>query len=125
MADRPNFKSKQAPLLWRYAAQVGARRDARTALTREVGTESLNEWPGPIIRYLIGKGTAGELEVAAETDDAAKRTNGKCPAAFFMGVEALRRGEKQRAREQFQLAQARCPTTSEFNWAASSELKRL
>ena len=106
-------------------AQVGARRDARTALTREVGTESLNEWPGPIIRYLIGKGTAGELEVAAETDDAAKRTNGKCPAAFFMGVEALRRGEKQRAREQFQLAQARCPTTSEFNWAASSELKRL
>ena len=125
LADRPNFKSKQAPLLWRYAAQVGARRDARTALTREVGTESLNEWPGPIVRYLIGKGTAGELEVAAETDDAAKRTNGKCPAAFFMGVEALRRGEKQRAREQFQLAQARCPTTSEFNWAASSELKRL
>ncbi|MBU8873500.1 tetratricopeptide repeat protein [Reyranella sp. MMS21-HV4-11] len=125
LADRPNFKSKQSPLLWRYAAQVGARRDARTALTREVGTESLNEWPGPIIRYLIGKGTAGELEVAAETDDAAKRTNGKCPAAFFMGVEALRRGEKQRAREQFQLAQARCPTTSEFNWAASSELKRL
>jgi tetratricopeptide (TPR) repeat protein len=125
LADRPNFKSKQSPLLWRYVAQVGARRDARTALTREVGTESLNEWPGPIIRYLIGKGTAGELEVAAETDDAAKRTNGKCPAAFFMGVEALRRGEKQRAREQFQLAQARCPTTSEFNWAASSELKRL
>ena len=125
LADRPSFKSKQSPLLWRYAAQVGARRDARTALTREVGMESLNEWPGPIIRYLIGKGTAGELEVAAETDDAAKRTNGKCPAAFFMGVEALRRGEKQRAREQFQLAQARCPTTSEFNWAASSELKRL
>ena len=125
LVDRPNFKSKQAPLLWRYVAQVGARRDARTALAREVGTESLNEWPGPIIRYLIGKGTAGELEVAAETDDAAKRTNGKCPAAFFMGVEALRRGEKQRAREQFQLAQARCPTTSEFNWAASSELKRL
>lgn len=125
LADRPSFKSKQAPLLWRYAAQVGARRDARTALTREVGTESLNEWPGPIVRYLIGKGTAGELEVAAETDDAAKRTNGKCPAAFFMGVEALRRGERQRAREQFQLAQARCPTTSEFNWAASSELKRL
>lgn len=125
LADRPNFKSKQAPLLWRYAAQVGAKRDARTALAREAGAESLNEWPGPIIRYLIGKGTAGELEVAAESDDAAKRTNGKCPAAFFMGVEAVRKGEKQRAREQFQLAQARCPTTSEFNWAASSELKRL
>ncbi len=125
IAGRPNFKSKQAPLLWRYAAQVRARRDARTALVRDVGAESLNEWPGPILRFLMGKGTAGELEVAAESDDGAKRANGKCPAAFFIGMDAVRRGDKQRAREQFQLAQARCPTVSELNWAASSELKRL
>jgi hypothetical protein len=44
---------------------------------------------------------------------------------LFVGVDALRRGDKQRAREQFQLAQARCPTVSEFNWAANSELKRF
>ncbi|MBP6766438.1 MAG: tetratricopeptide repeat protein [Reyranella sp.] len=125
LAGRPNFKSKQAPLLWRYAAQVRARRDARGALVRDVGAESLNEWPGPILRFLMGKGTAGELEVAAESDDGAKRANGKCPAAFFIGMDAVRRGDKQRAREQFQLAQARCPTVSELNWAASSELKRL
>jgi tetratricopeptide (TPR) repeat protein len=125
IAGRSNFKSKQAPLLWRYAAQVRARRDARTALLRDVGAESLNEWPGPILRFLTGKGTAGELEVAAESDDGAKRSNGKCPAAFFIGMDALRRGDKQRAREQFQLAQARCPTVSELNWAATSELKRL
>jgi len=40
-------------------------------------------------------------------------------------MDALRRGDKQRAREQLQLTQARCPTVSELNWAASSELKRL
>jgi tetratricopeptide (TPR) repeat protein len=125
LEGRPNFKSRQAPLLWRYVAQVRAKRDARAALTRDVGAESLNEWPGPILRFLIGKGTAGELEVAAESDDAAKRSNGKCPTAFFIGMDAVRRGDKQRAREQFQLAQARCPTVSELNWAASSELKRL
>ena len=73
----------------------------------------------------MGRLPAGELEVAAETDDAAKRSNGKCPSAFFMGIDAIRRGDKQRAREQLQLAQARCPTVSEFNWAATSELKRL
>ena len=28
-------------------------------------------------------------------------------AAFFIGMDAVRRGDKQRAREQFQLAQAR------------------
>jgi len=125
LAGRPNFKAKQAPLLWRYAAQVHARRDARTALVRDVGAESLNEWPGPILRFLMGKGTAGELEVAAESDDGAKRANGKCPSAFFLGMDAVRRGDRQRAREQFQLAQVRCPTVSELNWAASSELKRL
>jgi len=40
-------------------------------------------------------------------------------------MDAQRRGDKQRAREQLQLAQARCPTVSPYNWAASSELKRL
>ncbi|MEI7873079.1 MAG: hypothetical protein WCK95_13210 [Alphaproteobacteria bacterium] len=125
LAGRTNFKAKQWPLLWRYAAQIRAKRDARATLARDVGGESLNEWPGPIARFLLGKSPVGELEVAAESDEAAKRSNGKCPAAFFIGVDAVRRGDKQKAREQFQLAQARCPTVSELNWAAASELKRL
>ncbi len=125
LEGRPTLKSKISPLLWRYAAHVRARRDARAALARDVGAESLNEWPGQIVRFLLGKGSSGELEVAAESDETAKRSNGKCPSAFFIGMDAVRRGDKQRAREQFQLAQARCPTTSEMNWAASSELKRL
>jgi tetratricopeptide (TPR) repeat protein len=111
--------------LWRYAAQVHTRQDARAVLNKDIGNENLYEWPGPIARFLLGKMTAGELEVAAESDDAAKKTNGKCPASFFMGMEAVRRGDKQRAREQLQLTQARCPTSSTYNWAAASELKRL
>jgi len=73
----------------------------------------------------MGRLPAGELEVAAESDEAAKKSNGKCIAAYFIGMDAVRRNDKQRAREQLQLAQARCPTTSEVNWAASNELKRL
>ena len=94
-------------------------------LNKDIGNENLYEWPGPIAKFLLGRLPAGELEVAAESDEAAKKSNGKCPAAFFVGMDAVRRGDKQRAREQLQLAQARCPTVSEFNWAASSELKRL
>ena len=86
---------------------------------------TLDEWPGQIVRFLLGKLPAGELEVLAESDDAAKRANGKCPSAFFIAMDAIRRGDKQRARDQLQLAQARCPTVSELNWAATSELKRL
>jgi tetratricopeptide (TPR) repeat protein len=125
LEGRTTAKARLPPLLWRYAAQVRARRDARAGLARDLGKEDLGEWPGPIAKFLLGRLPAGELEVAAETDDAAKRSNGKCPSAFFMGIDAIRRGDKQRAREQLQLAQARCPTVSEFNWAAASELKRL
>ncbi len=129
LEGRTTLKARLSPLLWRYAAQVRARGpargDARATLGRELGKEDLGEWPGPIARFLLGRLPAGELEVAAETGEAAKRANGKCPSAFFMGIDALRRGDKQRAREQLQLAQARCPTVSEFNWAAASELKRF
>lgn len=125
LEGRTTLKARLPVELWRYAAQVPGKQDARATLNRSVGNENLYEWPGPIAKFLIGKMTAGELEVAAESDPNAKRENGKCPAAFYAGMDAQRAGNKQRAREQLQLAQARCPTTSEFNWAASTQLKRL
>jgi len=125
MAGLTTVKSRIDSALWRYAAQVHGKQDARAVLNKDLGNENLYEWPGPIAKFLLGRLPAGELEVAAESDETAKRTNGKCPAAFFMGMDAERRGDKQRAREQLQLAQARCPTASPYNWAASSELKRL
>jgi tetratricopeptide (TPR) repeat protein len=125
LAGLTTLKSRLEGVLWRYAAQIHTKQDARAVLNKDIGNENLYEWPGPIAKFLLGKLPAGELEVAAESDETAKRTNGKCSAAFFLGMEAQRRGDKQRAREQLQLAQARCPTVSEYNWAASSELKRL
>ncbi len=76
-------RTASASLLWRYAAQVRGRHDARGALIRDIGNENLNEWPGPIAKFLMGRLPAGELEVAAESDDAAKKSNGKCMAAYL------------------------------------------
>lgn len=125
IAGQTTVKGRIWGALWRYAAQVRTKRDARAVLAREFGSDDLADWPGQIEKFLLGKLPAGELEVAAESDDTAKKTNGKCMAAYFIGMDSVRRGDRQRAREQFQLAQARCPTMSEYNWAASSELKRL
>ncbi len=125
IAGQTTVKGRISGALWRYAALVRAKRDARAALAREFGSDDLSDWPGPIAKILLGKLPSGELEVAAESDDTAKKTNGKCMAAYFIGMDSIRRGDRQRAREQFQLAQARCPTMSEYNWAASNELKRL
>jgi tetratricopeptide (TPR) repeat protein len=125
LQGQTTLRNRLGIVLWRYAAQVHGRQDARAALVRDVGSDRLHEWPGPVASFLMGRLRVGELEVAAETDDVAKKSNGKCMAAYFIGMEAVRRKDRQRAREQFQLAQARCPTVSEFNWAASNELKRL
>ncbi|MBN9487258.1 MAG: hypothetical protein J0H44_08545 [Alphaproteobacteria bacterium] len=125
LVGRKTLAERLPSQLWRYAAQVHTRQDARAVLQAELGKSDLSVWPGPIATFLMGRLTPGQLEVVAESDESAKRTNGKCPSAFFIGMEALRRGERQLAREQFQLAQARCPTVSELNWAATSELRRL
>ena len=125
LVGRKTLAERLPAQLWRYAAQVHTRQDARAVLQAELGKADLSVWPGPIATFLMGRLTPGQLEVVAESDESAKRTNGKCPSAFFVGMEALRRGERQLAREQFQLAQARCPTVSELNWAATSELRRL
>ena len=125
IAGQTSPKARMLGALWRYAAQVRGRHNAQATLAKELGNENLSEWPAPVVKFLLGRLPAGELEVAAESDDAAKKTNGKCMAAYFIGMDNIRRGDKQRAREQLQLAQARCPTVSEYNWAASNELKRL
>jgi tetratricopeptide (TPR) repeat protein len=125
LASLTTAESRLEVTLWRYAAQVHTKRDARGLLNKDVGNDNLYKWPGPIAKFLLGKLSPGELEVAAESDEAAKHVNGKCAAPFFIAMESQRRGDRQRAREQLQLAQARCPTISPYNWAASSELRRL
>ena len=125
LSTRTTLKARLNPTLWRYAAQVRARRDAKGMLTRAIGNENLYEWPGPIAKFLLGSISAGELDVASESDETAKKANGKCIAPFFVGMDAVRRGDRQLAREKFQLTQARCSTITSANWAASSELKRL
>ena len=83
LAGRTTLKAPAGPLLWRYAAQVRGRRDARGALAKDVGNENLDEWPGPIAKFLLGKLPAGELEVAAESDDAAKQQQRQVPGRLL------------------------------------------
>jgi lipoprotein NlpI len=113
-------------VLWRYANNVKLRRDARGQLAADM--RSYGEppaWPAPIARFLAGRMTAGELELIAESDDAAKRANGRCLATYFIAMESVRQGNRARARELLQLTQARCVVAHFANWAATAELKRL
>ena len=114
------------PMLWRYANNVKLRRDARGALAadyRAYGEPT--EWPAPIVRHLLGRMTLGDLDVTAETDAGSRSNNGRCLTSLFQGLDALRGGNRPRARELFQLSQARCGPTTSANLAASAELRRM
>ncbi len=67
LIERPARPSGQgiSPLLWRYAARF-APSAMRVPPSRRRRAPKLNEWPGPIVRFLLGKGSSGELEVVAE-----------------------------------------------------------
>ena len=126
LAGRTTFRARLGPLLWRYAAQVRARRDARGLLAKEVGNENLERLArrrSPSSCWARCRPASSRSRPRPTRPPAAPTAS--APASFFIGMDALRRGDKQRAREQLQLTQARCPTVSELNWAAASELKRL
>lgn len=113
-------------VLWRYANNVKLRRDARGLLAADL--RSYGEpaaWPAPIARFLAGRITAGELEIAAETDADARRSSGRCLASYFIAMDAVRQGNRPRARELLRLTQARCGMAHFANWAAAAELRRL
>ena len=48
------LRGRLVGVLWRYAAQVRGRQDARAVLIRDIGNENLYEWPGPVAKFLIG-----------------------------------------------------------------------
>ena len=82
-ARRP--KARLGPLLWRYAAQVRARRDARGALAKDIGNENLDEWPG---------------------------ADRQVPAGQAAGRRARGRGRNRRRRQAQPTASARPPSSS-------------
>jgi hypothetical protein len=67
----------------------------RAILACDIGNKNVYEWPAPIAKFLMGRLPAGELEIAAKSGDTTKKSNGKRMAAYFIGMDAIRRGEKQ------------------------------
>jgi tetratricopeptide (TPR) repeat protein len=113
-------------VLWRYANNVKLRRDARRLLAadlRHYGEPPA--WPGPIAQFLSGRISAVELEIAAESDPDSRRSAGRCLATYFIAMETVRLGNRNRARELLQLTQTRCGVAHFAHWAATAELRRL
>lgn len=115
--------------LWRYLA-LGKANDDRGA-ARELAEQSARaasidkRWPTAVFEFYSGKIDESSLYAAAETDEAALRTEQQCQAHFYIAEAKLLKGAKDDAIPRLQAAKNQCPPNSAFFHGANAELKRF
>lgn len=110
-------------LLWQALALQRGRRDDTTALA--AGTEGLDlsRWPGPLVRYYLGRIPEDELQQAAQDSDPATAVQQACDLDFYVASRALVDGRASAAAAGFEAALQACPPTRvEFDAAKAGRL---
>ncbi len=83
------------------------------------------QWPGPVVRYLMGDGDAQSVNAAAQQGDPAKVAERVCDADFYVAEHKLANGDAAAAKPLFQSAAAKCPFASFERMGATAELAQL
>lgn len=93
-------------LLWQHIAVARAGRAGESRLAAKAANLALVEWPGPVLRHILGKATADEVVAAARNADRDTERGQLCEAYYYLGQLALLRGERSEAERLFRLAVA-------------------
>jgi len=96
-------------LLWLTLARQRDRQDATTPLNEAIANLDLNPWPGPLIRYYLGRFPADQLQAAAQDQDPATALQQACDLDFFVASRALIDGRASAAAAGFDAASQACP----------------
>ena len=120
-----NFDSTDAyAVLWLHLARQRLRQDDRRDFTAHAAVVDTAAWPSPIVQHLLGRIPADSLEtLAAATEIKGRRQS--CVAAFYLGQQALLRGDLSRAATAFEATRAECAKESSEYKGAAAELQRL
>lgn len=85
----------------------------------------LAQWPGPVIRYLMGDGTPESVNAAALQGDPTRMVERVCDADFYVAEQDLAHGNTAAARPLLQGAAEKCPFASFERMGATAELMGL
>ena len=99
--------------------------DDSQQLSRVAAAADLSEWPGSVLKLDLGKATANEVIMAADTDISADRKWRICEANYFIGEDALLHHQRATALTRFNAAQDGCPKGDSAYSGARAELRRL
>ena len=85
----------------------------------------LTQWPGPVVRYLMGDGNPQSVNAAAQQGDPARVVERVCDADFYVAEHDLANGNMVDAKPLLQRAAEKCPFASFERMGASAELMGL
>jgi lipoprotein NlpI len=108
-----------ALMLYLSKARDGDAREAKNDLTKTAGKLKAGDWPLPIVELYLGKKSVQATEGAAKTSDQ------KCEAQFYIGEWHLSRKDRTEATRALQAAVGSCPKDFVEYRAAVEELKRV
>ncbi len=124
-------------VLWLYLARLkggvpdtGVRSLTNNAMTLDVnrgpdGSPGLSRWPGPVVKFMLGKATRDEVAAAAQEGDAQKLAERVCDVDFYLAEVDLAHNDVAAAKPKLQRAAEKCPFASFERMGASAELMRL
>ncbi len=88
--------------------------------------ERFAQWPGAIVRLLLGRLTSDQLRAEAErTSSQIVRRQHVCDVDFYLAEQALQRGDRGAAHDLLQSAAEKCPPGAPERGFARAELARL
>jgi lipoprotein NlpI len=109
--------------IWQYLAQTCGHRDGAAALEAAAAGLDLGKWPGPVIRFYLGR--VSQAEVLKEAANPDPKNDRRCEADFYLGERGLDQGRVADARLLFQHARDVCPKGLIESQAAEAELGRM
>ena len=110
--------------LWLHLARQRLHQDDSEDFATHAALGDSARWPAPIVRYMLGDFPADSLRAlaaAAELDGQSQR----CVVSFYLGEDALLRGESAAALALFDETRTTCPKELNEHRAAVAELQRM
>jgi lipoprotein NlpI len=92
---------------------------------RSDGSTGMTRWPAPVVKFMMGQATEGEVRAAANMGDPARLVERVCDADFYAAEFDLAHGNAAVAKPKLEAAAEKCPFASFERMGAAAELERM
>jgi lipoprotein NlpI len=109
--------------LWLHLVRQRLRQDDSEDFATHATFVDTTQWPAPIVQYFSGRLRADSLRALTVAPDS-KGSTQRC-VAFYLGQEALLKGELTSAQSLFEETRTSCPAELSEHKGATAELQRM